>query len=114
MVGPSPFPKMTFSSNQSAKYYVQTEEVGDWVESYTVWGSDGSRSSCETLDEVNKVTGGEWAWLSLDDALVHFTRQDGGTVAVKAEFWDHGSSTHRKTKVLLDSSAPWYRPLAIA
>jgi hypothetical protein len=93
-------------------YYVQTDEIGDWVESYTVWGYDGSRTICNTLEDVEKVTGDDWCWVSLDDAVVHWTRQASwkGTTTVEAKFWDSHAHKHSVKKVTLRGSTPWYRP----
>lgn len=96
-------------------YYVQTDEVGDWIEGYTVWGSDGSRSRCDTFDEVERLTTGQWYWLSLEDALVHHTREPlpNEKPVVRAEFWDHQTDRHQKADIVLGDLAPWYRPLSL-
>ena len=96
-------------------YYVQTDEIGDWVESYTVWGSDGSRHICNTLEEVEKLTKSDWCWVSLDDAKVHWTRQNSwrGSTTVKARFWDPDSHKHTVTEMTLRGKHPWYRPLCL-
>jgi hypothetical protein len=56
--------------------YVTTDEVGKRIAGYTVRGADGV-VLCQTMDEVENVVGSQekFAWASLDDAKVHYTRQ---------------------------------------
>lgn len=84
--------------------------MGDWIEGFTVWGSDGSRSQCDTLEEVDKVTGGEWAWLSLEEAIVHMSRLPNLQQEHTVKYCDGSSGFCVIGKVPVGET-PYYRPL---
>lgn len=89
--------------------YVTTDEVGKRIAGYTVRSANGV-TLCRTMDAVENVVGSQekFAWASLDDAKVHYTRQPDenwgfATESVTVRHYDSESRKIVESEVKRDS-----------